>query len=634
MSLTNRVLDVVPTFVLGATLVLTIGVLAMIVSRSLIQRKRFASTTLLVFLGWCALAALPIPRPWANLPGDGVRPIPPTVGATIESPIPDPDLVAAPATPPVAPAVALSPPIEIAAVPADEPSRDANLLDVAAFSLLLGSVISLAYLALAWTVLRRRVARMRVAPEFVRRLATSAGFKIPRLRILLSDANTRPYCFGLRVPTIVLPGELCQPECRDRLQAVLLHELCHIRGKDLHDQLLLALSLPLLYWHPLFWFLQNRLRLASEMLADEGATQMLDRKTYVRELIELTHLPNRPLPLVPAVSVVGRQSEFYRRMNMLLQRTRPLSTTCSRAQTAIRRAAAALLLTSMTLSLGMGMLSAQDKPSAAPAVETKSDGGSHRYVITGTYPTAPHLETMLLGLARNGFATTKLNFRTETGKGRAFTLQMSTPIRTRKQGRTAQSRVHDLTTELRDAGIVIERLAVLPPQQARPTRQAIESKLITIDHDQADVRSVFREIGDTAEISIAIAPEVRGKVTLRLRNVPWRDAMKTVCRTIGNTVIEEEHGVVRIMPRRKASPIAKAPRVYFAFKNAPLQQVIDTIAKISGANIVVSPKVKGNVTLRLRNIPWQIALEAACKTLGHKVTEGKRGIWYVTAGDE
>ena len=72
--------------------------------------------------------------------------------------------------------------------------------------------------------------------------------------------------------------------------------------------------------------------------------------------------------------------------------------------------------------------------------------------------------------------------------------------------------------------------------------------------------------------------------------------------------------------------------MHFAFQDAPIGKVIDTIAKVSGANIVVAPNVQGKITLRLRNIPWQDALRAACATLGYRAVVGERGIWQITAG--
>ncbi|MCA8973929.1 MAG: hypothetical protein KDC98_04370 [Planctomycetes bacterium] len=72
-----------------------------------------------------------------------------------------------------------------------------------------------------------------------------------------------------------------------------------------------------------------------------------------------------------------------------------------------------------------------------------------------------------------------------------------------------------------------------------------------------------------------------------------------------------------------------APRVYFAFDDADVLKVIDTIAKIGGANIVVSPDVAGTVTLRVRDVPWRTALAVAVKQVGAHVVEEDRGILRV-----
>ena len=51
---------------------------------------------------------------------------------------------------------------------------------------------------------------------------------------------------------------------------------------------------------------------------------------------------------------------------------------------------------------------------------------------------------------------------------------------------------------------------------------------------------------------------------------------------------------------------------------------IDTIGKISGANIVVAPEVKGTITIRLKNIPWRDALDAVGQDAGLRRRRGGR----------
>jgi len=72
--------------------------------------------------------------------------------------------------------------------------------------------------------------------------------------------------------------------------------------------------------------------------------------------------------------------------------------------------------------------------------------------------------------------------------------------------------------------------------------------------------------------------------------------------------------------------VTKPERVTFSFDNEDIKRVVSVIATYSGANIVVSPEVKGNVTVNLKNIPWRDALEQIVKTLGYAVVEEDRGI--------
>jgi type IV pilus assembly protein PilQ len=130
------------------------------------------------------------------------------------------------------------------------------------------------------------------------------------------------------------------------------------------------------------------------------------------------------------------------------------------------------------------------------------------------------------------------------------------------------------------------------------------------------VRNIARQVG----VNIIIDDAIEETVTINLENVEWQRALELVAEKAGCVVVQEAGNVFRV---------EKPPRVFFAFENADIQKVIDTIAKISGANIVVAPEVQGTITLRLKNIPWRDALEAAVKTLGFVVVEEDRGILRV-----
>ncbi|HLU40064.1 MAG TPA: secretin N-terminal domain-containing protein, partial [Planctomycetota bacterium] len=133
------------------------------------------------------------------------------------------------------------------------------------------------------------------------------------------------------------------------------------------------------------------------------------------------------------------------------------------------------------------------------------------------------------------------------------------------------------------------------------------------------LRDVVQNIRRKTGVNIILDPKIQDTdtVTIDLDNVEWRRALDLVAESAGCVVVEVAGNVLKI---------EKPDRVYFAFENADIQKVVDTIAKISGANIVMSPEVQGLISLRLKNIPWRDALDAAVKTLGYVVVEESRGI--------
>ncbi len=65
--------------------------------------------------------------------------------------------------------------------------------------------------------------------------------------------------------------------------------------------------------------------------------------------------------------------------------------------------------------------------------------------------------------------------------------------------------------------------------------------------DKADITKVIDAISKISGANIITAPEVTGTITLRLKHVPWRDALNQVVKTLGFTVVEEDRGILRVV---------------------------------------------------------------------------------------
>ena len=121
-------------------------------------------------------------------------------------------------------------------------------------------------------------------------------------------------------------------------------------------------------------------------------------------------------------------------------------------------------------------------------------------------------------------------------------------------------------------------------------------------------------------VNLVLLPGEYGQVSVQLTDVPWRDALDVVAESVGCVVSERTGGIL----------VVEKPRPFsLETRGTDIAEVIDLIAKVGGANIIVAPEVTGSLSLRLNNVPWRDALDVACKTLGFTVIEEGRGILRV-----
>lgn len=111
-------------------------------------------------------------------------------------------------------------------------------------------------------------------------------------------------------------------------------------------------------------------------------------------------------------------------------------------------------------------------------------------------------------------------------------------------------------------------------------------------------------------------------ISVELTDVAWRDALEIAAESAGCVVEERAAGILAV---------EKPARVTYDTLGEPRQitEVINLIAKLGGANIVVAPEVQGTLSLRLTDVPWRDALDVAVKTLGYTLVEESRGILRV-----
>jgi type IV pilus assembly protein PilQ len=96
---------------------------------------------------------------------------------------------------------------------------------------------------------------------------------------------------------------------------------------------------------------------------------------------------------------------------------------------------------------------------------------------------------------------------------------------------------------------------VAPPPEVAPTVEEVTTESgkvftgqkISLDFQDADIRNVFRILNEISGKNFIIGSDVRGKVTLKLDNVPWDQVLDLVTR-MNKLGIDEEGNIIRIAP--------------------------------------------------------------------------------------
>jgi len=124
----------------------------------------------------------------------------------------------------------------------------------------------------------------------------------------LSGAQDGPMTWGVLRPVILLP-KTSLAWTRERMQAVLLHELAHVRRRDSLTQSL-SLLICALYWpNPLIWLGGRALRREAEIAADDAVLSSGMRPSaYAGELLQLASEFRGHGLAVSGVSMAGRSS--------------------------------------------------------------------------------------------------------------------------------------------------------------------------------------------------------------------------------------------------------------------------------------------------------------------------------------
>jgi beta-lactamase regulating signal transducer with metallopeptidase domain len=172
---------------------------------------------------------------------------------------------------------------------------------------------------LAIPLVRLRLIRRTGIPSLelnqtMRILTTSVGMR-RQVEVLLHDDVEVPFTSGVLQPVIFLPGDACRWSELE-LQAVLVHELEHIKRGDWLVQVLVRTVCAFYWFQPLVWIAWRKICLEAERACDDAVVISNERTAYAEQLVNLARRWSNTLA-TPVLSMANR-SDLSRRVSAIL----------------------------------------------------------------------------------------------------------------------------------------------------------------------------------------------------------------------------------------------------------------------------------------------------------------------------
>ncbi len=138
--------------------------------------------------------------------------------------------------------------------------------------------------------------------------------------VVVTDKVKGPALFGFIRPRLLLPEGLIEDLGLDELYYVFIHELCHLKRRDVYLGWLISL-LQILHWfNPLMWFAFHRMRLDREFACDALAVSTMNAEetpVYGRTILNLLERFSQ-VSYVPSIAgILEDSSQIERRIKMI-----------------------------------------------------------------------------------------------------------------------------------------------------------------------------------------------------------------------------------------------------------------------------------------------------------------------------
>lgn len=186
--------------------------------------------------------------------------------------------------------------------------------------------------------------------------------------LLLSEKISVPMVMGTLKPVILIPVALINKLTTQEAEAILLHELAHVKRNDYLINIIQMFIETILFYNPFVWLISSVIRKEREHCCDDIVVMKTpDRLPYAKALAALETY--RLYPAQPALAATGAKNELLIRIKRIMEMKK---NNINYGQLTAVLLAVAVLLASVTFIIPeVNAQDKKDKKKKAPVTTTK-----------------------------------------------------------------------------------------------------------------------------------------------------------------------------------------------------------------------------------------------------------------------
>ncbi len=138
------------------------------------------------------------------------------------------------------------------------------------------------------------------------------------IQLRLTARKISPMVIGLLKPVVILPASILSGLNAEQVEAILIHELAHIRRHDHLVMIIQSVATQVLFFHPLTWFLSAEINHERENCCDDMVMKIFPNPiNYIKALTMIQEL--HILGPIPANALMGRTKRLLSRITRILK---------------------------------------------------------------------------------------------------------------------------------------------------------------------------------------------------------------------------------------------------------------------------------------------------------------------------